>query len=173
MEAIVSGAGATAIELLEASPQLARERAAQGATRQTPKRDFFDQILHHMYAGDSALHIAAAAYQPVVVGKLIAMGADIHARNRRGAMPLHYAVDGGPGLPAWNPTAQSEIGDEAAASEIARQCLVDRRVLEREDTTQCGPAAREPDWMKISPVAGSLFHEKEQVPRLHPECGRT
>lgn len=109
VEIIVSGDGATAVRLLEASPLLARERAARGATRQAPKQNFFDKILHYMYVGDSALHMAAAAYQPVVVEKLIAMGADVHARNKRGAEPLHYAVDGGPGLPAWNPTAQSEI----------------------------------------------------------------
>jgi len=44
-----------------------------------------------------------------VVEKLITIGADVRARNRRGAEPLHYAVDGGPGLPAWNPRTQSQI----------------------------------------------------------------
>ena len=109
VEVIVSGDGAAAIRLLEASPQLARARAAQGATRQAPNQNFFDQVLHYMYVGDSALHMAAAAYQPLVVEQLIAMGADVRARNKRGAEPLHYAVDGGPGLPAWNPGAQSKI----------------------------------------------------------------
>jgi hypothetical protein len=88
---------------------LARERAAQGATRQSPKQNFFSQIRHYMYQGDTALHMAAAAYQPLVVEKLIIMGAGVRARNRRGAEPLHYAVDGGAGLPAWNPRAQSQI----------------------------------------------------------------
>ena len=109
VEAIVSGDSATANRLLESSPQLARERAAQGATRQAPKQDFFDKIRHYMYEGDTALHMAAAAYQPLLVGRLIAGGADVRARNRRGAEPLHYAVDGGPGLPTWNPRAQSKI----------------------------------------------------------------
>ena len=40
---------------------------------------------------------------------MIARGADVRARNRRGAELLHYAVDGGPGLPAWNPSAQTKI----------------------------------------------------------------
>jgi ankyrin repeat protein len=62
-----------------------------------------------MYEGDTALHMAAAAYQTRIVEKLIAKGADVRARNRRGAEPLHYAVDGGPGLPAWNPSAQTKI----------------------------------------------------------------
>jgi ankyrin repeat protein len=109
VEVIVSGDSVAAIKLLDASPQLVRARAAQGATRQAAKRNFFGQILHYMYEGDTALHMAAAAYQPLMVEKLIAMGADVRARNRRGAEPLHYAVDGGPGLPAWNPTAQSKI----------------------------------------------------------------
>lgn len=109
MEAIVSGDEDTAIRLLEASPQLAKARATQGSTRQAPKQYFYDRIRHYMYVGDSALHMAAAAIQPLVVEKLIATGADIRARNRRGAEPLHYAVDGGPGSPAWNPNAQAKI----------------------------------------------------------------
>ena len=106
---IVSGDSATAVKLLDASPMLAKERAAHGATRQAFEQNFFDQILHHMYEGDTALHMAAAAYQFSIVKKLIAKGADIRARNRRGAEPLHYAVDGGPGLPGWNPSAQMKI----------------------------------------------------------------
>jgi hypothetical protein len=96
VEVIVSGDSATAIRLLEASPRLARQSAAKGATRETPKQNFFEQIRHYMYSGDTALHMAAAACQLPVVEKLIAMGADVCARNRRGAEPLHYAVDGGP-----------------------------------------------------------------------------
>jgi hypothetical protein len=122
VETIVSGDSATAIRLLDASPLLAKERAAHGATRQAAKQNFFDQILHYIYEGDTALHIAAAiyegdtalhiaaaAYQIRIAEELIARGADVRARNRRGAEPLHYAVDGGPGLPAWNPCAQTKI----------------------------------------------------------------
>jgi hypothetical protein len=109
VEIIASGDSATAIRLLDASPELAKERSVRGATRQAPKENFLDQILHYVYEGDTALHIAAAAYQLLLVEKLITMGADIRARNRRGAEPLHYAVDGGSGLPAWNPKAQAEI----------------------------------------------------------------
>jgi hypothetical protein len=109
IEAIVDGDCATAIGLLDASPRLANERAAHGATRQAAKENFFDQILHYMYEGDTALHIAAAAYQTRIAEELISRGADVRARNRRGAEPLHYAADGGPGLPAWNPNAQMEI----------------------------------------------------------------
>jgi hypothetical protein len=106
---IVSGDGSAAAQLLDASPLLAKERAIRGASRQASEQHFFDRILHYMYEGDTALHIAAAAYQAVILEKLIANGADVRARNRRGAEPLHYAVDGGPGLPAWNPSAQTKI----------------------------------------------------------------
>src|SRR5439155_16796505 len=34
------------------------------------------------------------------------MGADVRARNRRGAQPLHYAADGIPGSAHWDPKAQ-------------------------------------------------------------------
>lgn len=96
VEVIVSGDSATAIRLLEASPRLVRQSFANGATRETPKQNFFEQIRHYIYTGDTALHMAAAACQLPVVEKLVAMGADVSARNRRGAEPLHYAVDGGP-----------------------------------------------------------------------------
>jgi ankyrin repeat protein len=91
------------------SPLLATERAAHGATRQAANENFFDQTAHYVYDGDTALHIAAAAYQTSIAEELIVRGADVRARNRRGAEPLHYAVDGGPGLPVWNPSAQTKI----------------------------------------------------------------
>jgi ankyrin repeat protein len=109
VELIVSGDSLMAIGLLEVSPQLAGECATHGATRQAHSEDFFARIAHYMYAGDTALHMAAAAKQSAVVKKLVSMGANVSARNRRGAEPLHYAADGGPGSPAWNPTEQSNI----------------------------------------------------------------
>lgn len=109
VEAIVTGEDACALGILEASPQLAKTRAGEGAIRQSPTQYFFDQIRHYFYAGDSALHMAAAACQWRVVEKLIALGADISARNRRGAEPLHYAVDIGLDLPLWNAETQSRI----------------------------------------------------------------
>jgi len=60
-----------------------------------------------VYAGDTALHIAAAAHRVELVRTLIAAGADVRARNRRVAEPLHHAADGTPGSPAWKPSAQA------------------------------------------------------------------
>jgi len=103
VEVIVSGDSETAIRLLTASPHLAIERAARGAIRQAPKENFFDRIKHYINEGDTALHMAAAAKQTRIAEELICRGADVRARNRRGAEPLHYAVDGGPGSPVWDP----------------------------------------------------------------------
>ncbi|HEX3257089.1 MAG TPA: ankyrin repeat domain-containing protein [Pseudonocardia sp.] len=65
-------------------------------------------IDHYVYGGDTALHVAAASHAVRVVRALIAAGADVAARNRRGAAPLHYAADGQPGAPGWDPAAQAE-----------------------------------------------------------------
>ncbi|MGA7327958.1 MAG: ankyrin repeat domain-containing protein [Rhodomicrobium sp.] len=81
----------------------------RGATRQAAKQNFFDRILHYMYEGDTALHMAAAAYRTCIAEELIARGADVRASNRGGAEPLHYAVDGGRASPTSNPSAQTKI----------------------------------------------------------------
>ena len=105
VEVIVSGDSEAAIRLLNASPHLAKERAARGATRQASMENFFDRIKHYINEGDTALHVAAAN-QTRIAEELISRGADVRARNRRGAEPLHYAVDGGPdsgGIPTRRP----------------------------------------------------------------------
>jgi ankyrin repeat protein len=99
---------AAALRLLVESPALAGARVAQGATRQAAKEYYLDPIGHYVYAGDTALHVTAAAYRVDLAKKLIALGADVRARNRRGAQPLHYSADGAPGAPTWNPGAQAE-----------------------------------------------------------------
>jgi ankyrin repeat protein len=70
---------------------------------------FLPEIGHAVYAGDTALHIAAAAYGADIAQELVAKGATPRARNRRGAEPLHYAADGSPGSERWNPDAQASI----------------------------------------------------------------
>jgi Ankyrin repeats (many copies)/Ankyrin repeats (3 copies) len=107
VRAIVDDDAAAALRLLAASPVLVSARAEEGATRQAAKAYYLDEIAHYLYAGDTALHIAAAAYRLEIVRKLIAMGGDVRARNRRGAEPLHYAVDGAPGSRTWNSSAQA------------------------------------------------------------------
>jgi ankyrin repeat protein len=70
---------------------------------------FLDAIGHQVYAGDTALHIAAAAYRRDLAQLLVDKGALVRARNRRGAEPLHYAADGNPDSARWNPDAQREV----------------------------------------------------------------
>jgi ankyrin repeat protein len=76
-----------------------------GATREDPTSYFIANIRHYMYAGDSALHIAAAAYRATLVRQLLAVGAAVDAANRHRQQPLHYAVDGGPDAANWDPPA--------------------------------------------------------------------
>lgn len=76
-----------------------------GASRQESRPFFFTTIGHYLYAGDTALHLAATAHRRPIVELLVAHGADCRARNRRGAEPLHYAADGNHSDPA----AQAEV----------------------------------------------------------------
>ena len=89
---------------LAANPTFATDRAAVGATRNSATDFFFTEISHYLYSGDTALHMAAAAFRRPVAELLISRGADCRARNRRGAQPLHYASDAN----HWNPAAQAE-----------------------------------------------------------------
>lgn len=107
VRAIVVGDAMTVAAMLATSPELARQGEAEGATRQSGEEHYLKDIQHYLYAGDTALHIAAAAYRKDMAMALIASGADVRARNRRGAEPLHYAADGLPGSCAWNPQAQA------------------------------------------------------------------
>lgn len=94
-----------ASRIIKAHPELATSALAVGASRETATTHFIAEIRHYMYGGDTALHIAAAAYRTVLVNELVALGAPVAAANRRRQQPLHYAVDGGPGG-HWDPAAQ-------------------------------------------------------------------
>jgi hypothetical protein len=102
-----------ASRLLAESPLLARQAIEVGATRETANAYYFEEIAHYAYAGDTPLHVAAAAYQSGIAEELASRGANVSARNRRGAEPLHYAADGAPGSPAWDPDAQYAIVESA------------------------------------------------------------
>ncbi len=90
---------------LAARPSLATFSSDVGATRQDPSTFLFSEIAHYLYAGDTALHMAAATFRRPVAELLVAHGADCRARNRRGAEPLHYAADAN----HRDPTAQAEV----------------------------------------------------------------
>jgi hypothetical protein len=64
-------------------------------------------IFHWIYAGDTALHLAAAGYRVEIVRLLLAAGADpTAAGNHRRSSPLHYAADGFIIGPAWDAKRQ-------------------------------------------------------------------
>jgi len=104
VRAIVAGDTAAAALLLDHSPTLVHARCVVGASRQDPNPYFFEAIAHYMYAGDTALHMAAAAFNRPIAEELVKHGADCRARNRRGAEPLHYAADAN----HWDPEAQAD-----------------------------------------------------------------
>src|SRR5262249_54629180 len=53
------------------------------------------KIFHWIYAGDTALHLAAAGYRVEIVRLLLAAGADPNSTtNHRNSGSLHYAADG-------------------------------------------------------------------------------
>ena len=93
----------TAAGLLNAAPSL--------ATAGLARRDefFLAERLAQVYEGDTALHAAGFSYDPQMAQDLITRGANIRARNRRGAEPLHAAVIGIPGSASWNPTRQRDV----------------------------------------------------------------
>jgi ankyrin repeat protein len=89
---------------LAAEASFATASSDVGATRQDASTFFFSEIKHYLYAGDTALHMAAAAFRRPAAELLVVHGADCRAKNRRGAEPLHYAADAN----HWDPTAQAE-----------------------------------------------------------------
>ena len=116
MQAIASGDGAEVARRLAESPDLGGRAIVTGASRQGPRTYFLSSVGHHVYRGDTALHIAAAAYQSDTAEALLAGGAQVGASNRRGATPLHYAADGLPGSARWDPRAQARVIECLAAA---------------------------------------------------------
>ena len=144
VRAIAAGDTPGALRLLAASPALAIERVEVGATREVAAAYHLDTIGHYVYAGDTPLHIAAAAYQREIAHNLIAMGANVRSRNRRGAEPLHYAADGNPGSRSWDPAAQADtigvlIEAGAAPNAVDKSGVMP---LHRAVRTRCASAVR-------------------------------
>ena len=103
LEAIAASDRRTALALLDATPSL--------VTTGLARRDecFLAERLAQVYQGDTALHAAAFSYDTELATELVARGADIRARNRRGAEPLHAAVMGVPGSAHWDPARQRAV----------------------------------------------------------------
>ena len=76
--AIAAGGDTAALAHLTASPALARAALASGATRAEASGNFLPAIGHYVYAGDTALHVAAAAHRPALVRELIRLRSEEH-----------------------------------------------------------------------------------------------
>ena len=98
--AILNDDRANARKLLKADPGL--------ATCLIPEARLYEsKIVHWIYAGDTALHLAAAGHRVELVRLLLGAGADPNsAKNHRRSSPLHYAADGYINGPDWNATRQ-------------------------------------------------------------------
>ena len=98
-EAILRDDRARVKELLKQDSALTKA-AATDARYET-------RIAHWVYAGDTALHAAAAGYRVEIARMLLAAGADAgSARNHRSSQPLHYAADGYLESDSWDAKRQ-------------------------------------------------------------------
>jgi hypothetical protein len=110
LRALASDHGTDATALLSSAPELATVAlVAEGATRATAEQFFLHECGVYVYAGHTALHVGAAAYNTAFARQLVSAGADVRAKNRRGAEPLHEATSGGPGSYAWDPARQAAV----------------------------------------------------------------
>lgn len=101
--AIASGDQRHVKAALRTAPLLATAGLARGD-------EFFVAECHaQVYQGDTALHAAAFAYDADIARQLVSLGADVGARNRRGAEPLHAATIGEPGSTNWDPVRQCAV----------------------------------------------------------------
>lgn len=132
LRAVGSGQHAVAEQLLDAAPQLNLARV--GRTEEF----FLDEGGAQVYAGDTALHAAAFAYDTLFARRLVESGADVRARNRRGSEPLHAATRGGPGSRNWDPGRQraiivylAEVGADPNAAAVGGVTPLHRAVRNR------------------------------------------
>ncbi len=102
LTAIMDDDRGTAKESLSKDPLL--------SGRLIEEASYESRITHWIYAGDTALHVAAAAYRVEIANMLLAAGADPNAaRNHRRSRPLHYASDGCLDNPTWDAKRQVAI----------------------------------------------------------------
>ena len=102
LTAIVDDDWAKVRELLKKDPALATGRVGEARLYET-------KIVHWIYAGDTALHLAAAGHRVEIVKLLLTAGADPNSiANHRHSGPLHYAADGSITGPDWNAKRQVE-----------------------------------------------------------------
>lgn len=121
------------------------DRDASLATRGMVEQRYEEGITHWIYAGDTALHLAAAGYRVEIARLLLAAGAEVGAAgNRRRSQPLHYAADGYLENPFWNAERQVAMIRAllAAGAQIDAQDKNGATPLHRAVRTRCAAAVR-------------------------------
>jgi len=138
LAAIVEDDRAGVRKLIKADPGLATRLVSEA-------RLYESKIVHWIYVGDTALHLAAAGHRVELVRFLLAAGADPNsARNHRHGGPLHYAADGYINGRDWNATRQVQtikcLLD--AGAEINAQDKNGASPLHRAVRTRCAAAVK-------------------------------
>jgi len=125
LAAIVEDDRAVVRKLIKADPGLTTRLVSEA-------RLYESKIVHWIYVGDTALHLAAAGHRVELVRLLLAAGADPNsAKNHRQSGPLHYAADGNG--PDWNTTRQVQT----------IQCLLDAGAdIDAQDKNGASPLHR-------------------------------
>ena len=102
-------------------------------------------ITHWIYAGDTALHVAAAGYRVAIARMLLKAGADVSAAmNHRRSQPLHYASDGFLENPNWDAQQQVRMIEVllAAGADIHVRDQNGATPLHRAVRTRCAAAVK-------------------------------
>ncbi len=123
-------------ELLQNDPLLATGVVSE-------PRLYESGIFHWLYAGDTALHLAAAGYRVEIARILLAAGANPNAAgNHRRSGPLHYAADGYLIGPAWDEKRQVKMIEclVDAGAKINAQDMNGATPLHRAVRTRCAAA---------------------------------
>src|SRR5436190_22492883 len=137
-QAIVEDDGSLVTSLLKHEPPLATTPIQKPILYQ-------EKIFHWIYAGDTALHLAAAGYRVEIIRQLFAAGADANVRGKhRHATPLHYAADGYINAAGWDGNRQVRVIQVllAAGADINAQDKNGATPLHRAVRTRCAAAVR-------------------------------
>jgi len=115
------------------------------ATAVAAKASCETSIAHWIYAGDSALHVAAAGHRVEIAKLLVDAGADVGAAgNHRRSQPLHYAADGFLENPNWHAERQVRMIEVLlkAGADVHAQDKNGATPLHRAVRTRCADAVK-------------------------------
>jgi hypothetical protein len=136
LAAIVADERNRVAALVKRDPSLAKQLIVK-------PRLYRSKIFHWIYAGDTALHLAAAGYRVEIIQVLLKAGADPNGNaNHRASSPLHYAADGYVNGPAWDAKRQVKTirGLIDAGANINLQDKNGATPLHRAVRTRCAAA---------------------------------